>query len=648
MIRALVPDAKIFKPTGARSDASKSNHAPSALRAGSGPTPPPQPHGASGPYAPMPVPAQFGNGAGDAGGFNPIWGVDHPLEHAPPPTMRPAGTGSFVPQTRLDDPTAPKGGGGGTTSLGASTTSSSKNSDTNNVPRIPVGGGRGGGGRGRGRGGRGRGGPTQPGAAHMTWSASKYVVGPGRVQLANQFMDDQLRQELLQRRIVSAAALLPEEMRQANMSSDVVDGFHSFWPLEDVGLAEENPSPSLGVTSLLFKVLSTVDGRPYCLRRINGRTFFPTAEHIRLGPAMVEKWAPVAAHPGLCAPRHVLVTSDLDAVPSLAIVHAFHGGATTLATAHGPSNPASEPQLWSYLVQLATALHAAHERGLAVGISSLDATKVLLTVMGRVRIGSIGVAELLAAVPSAGAPLNPATAASLLGPATPHALAADLEALGALMLGLMSATGPSSSGATPSLDRVSRSGLYSPELVQRVGSLLNPRSSGGISTISALVTALAPNMCAEMGAMGGGLDHLTRDLEQELENGRLARLLIKLGMVAFRGPTDTGLVTEVGDFYLSGLVRDLLFNQVNEDGTPSLDWGHVLECLAKLDAGLPEKVTLIPRDERSLVVASFGDMRCAIEGCYQTLLALSLQGHQPGGGDGGGGAAAGRGGRRSY
>ena len=95
-------------------------------------------------------------------------------------------------------------------------------------------------------------------------------------------------------------------------------------------------------------------------------------------------------------------------------------------------------------------------------------------------------------------------------------------------------------------------------------------------------------------------------------------------------------------------MRDLLFNQVNEDGTPSLDWGHVLECLAKLDAGLPEKVTLIPRDERSLVVASFGDMRCAIEGCYQTLLALSLQGHQPGGGDGGGGAAAGRGGRRSY
>jgi hypothetical protein len=45
-----------------------------------------------------------------------------------------------------------------------------------------------------------------------------------------------------------------------------------------------------------------------------------------------------------------------------------------------------------------------------------------------------------------------------------------------------------------------------------------------------------------------------------------------------------------GDLYLLKLFRDFLLHQTQEDGTPSLDWGHVMESLNKLDAGLPEKV----------------------------------------------------------
>ena len=33
-----------------------------------------------------------------------------------------------------------------------------------------------------------------------------------------------------------------------------------------------------------------------------------------------------------------------------------------------------------------------------------------------------------------------------------------------------------------------------------------------------------------------------------------------------------------------------MLHQTKEDGTPNLDWGHVVESLNKLDAGLQEKV----------------------------------------------------------
>lgn len=49
-----------------------------------------------------------------------------------------------------------------------------------------------------------------------------------------------------------------------------------------------------------------------------------------------------------------------------------------------------------------------------------------------------------------------------------------------------------------------------------------------------------------------------------------------------------------GDRYLLKLFRDFVLHQVREDGTPVLDWGHVVECLNKLNAGVPEKVLLFP------------------------------------------------------
>lgn len=45
-----------------------------------------------------------------------------------------------------------------------------------------------------------------------------------------------------------------------------------------------------------------------------------------------------------------------------------------------------------------------------------------------------------------------------------------------------------------------------------------------------------------------------------------------------------------GDRYLLKLFHDFVLHQVTEDGAPMIDWGHVVEALNKLDAGVPEKV----------------------------------------------------------
>ena len=73
--------------------------------------------------------------------------------------------------------------------------------------------------------------------------------------------------------------------------------------------------------------------------------------------------------------------------------------------------------------------------------------------------------------------------------------------------------------------------------------------------------------------------------------------------------------------YLLKLFRDFVFHQCDEGGAPLLDWGVVAEALNKLDAGVPEKVLLMSRDEMSMLVVSYADLRRCVEGCYAELKA---------------------------
>ncbi|KAJ3320854.1 PAB-dependent poly(A)-specific ribonuclease subunit 3 [Boothiomyces sp. JEL0866] len=77
-------------------------------------------------------------------------------------------------------------------------------------------------------------------------------------------------------------------------------------------------------------------------------------------------------------------------------------------------------------------------------------------------------------------------------------------------------------------------------------------------------------------------DVLEDNLGRELENGRLVRLLCKLGHINERPEFEKDSTwAETGDRYLLKLFRDYVFHQVSENGEPIIDMAHVLSCLNK-------------------------------------------------------------------
>lgn len=76
---------------------------------------------------------------------------------------------------------------------------------------------------------------------------------------------------------------------------------------------------------------------------------------------------------------------------------------------------------------------------------------------------------------------------------------------------------------------------------------------------------------------------MEQELTKEYENGRLFRLLVKLAFINERPEFEMDPSwSETGDRYLLKLFRDFVFHQVYEDGTPVIDFGHVVECLNKV------------------------------------------------------------------
>jgi len=277
---------------------------------------------------------------------------------------------------------------------------------------------------------------------------------------------------------------------------------------------------------------------------------------------------------------------------SVAFPQSRFGGATNVVV--------PEATLWSFIIQIASAIRATHEAGLAVRI--VDPTKILLTGKNRLRIGSCGIVDVLMYDARQDVGLLQQEDLVMFGRLVFALCCGNLAAMNTLPKGLeMMTRAYSGDVKTLALYLVSKPGPHK-SIVQVMDMIGQSR------------------LLREMEEVRVGTDRLECELTSELENGRLVRLLCKFGFINERPEfAREPRWSETGDRYIIKLFRDYVFHQVDENGNPVVNLSHVLACLNKLDSGTDERIMLVSRDEQSCLVVSFKEVKSCIDSAFSEL-----------------------------
>jgi len=192
----------------------------------------------------------------------------------------------------------------------------------------------------------------------------------------------------------------------------------------------------------------------------------------------------------------------------------------------------------------------------------------------------------------------------------------DLLALGKLILALACRSTLALENVSEALEFIASQ--YSPDLKQALVGLLTHPELANYPTAEQLCVLLETRMLLELERSQEYSDALEAELSKELENGRLFRLLVKLDFLAER--PDHPDRREGGEQYALQLFREHMFQQLGEGGTPVVDFGHVVECLNKLDLGTEERVALVSRDSSTALMASYKELKMSSDAAFKQLL----------------------------
>ena len=391
-----------------------------------------------------------------------------------------------------------------------------------------------------------------------------------------------LQEYYRQRSIQVAQQLDPNDARLKELPPQ----FHSIWPLDADG-RDDRLAGAFGHPSTLYKAVSAADSRAYACRRFDTVRCAP-----KVAAAAQAAWTSVR-HAGIVALKEVIVSQA-----AAFFVHAFHPGARTLrARLLEARQGAPEARVWSFLCQVGGAISAAHASGLAV--RCVDAAHVLLCADGRFRVGGCGVLDVIEFE-------SRKTVADMQ--------ALDLVNLGRLALGLAVGAELSDAGALHRALELVRQAM-SAELCGVLEALVSrPVARKELSAM------LGEAALTELALWQNACDVIGDAMDRECENGRALRLLLKLGCVNERPETEMDEQwSESGERYVLKLFRDYVFHQVDDDGRPVVDFGHMAQALNKLDVGEEEHLLLSTRDGRHVLVASFDDVKRKLEAAFAEL-----------------------------
>ncbi|TPX34253.1 hypothetical protein SmJEL517_g03044 [Synchytrium microbalum] len=409
------------------------------------------------------------------------------------------------------------------------------------------------------------------------------------------FMSDHLREELHQRSEASQQVTDPARVDLSRMPSEL-HVYSNFLPLDD---HLERSVKVFGYPTWVYRATNRSDGNPYVLRRIEGFRLLN-----ELAMTAIDSWRRIR-HANIVMVREAFTTRAFGDF-SLVIVYDYHPLSITLAAKHfqqnsyHPSNSVPEKTLWSYIVQIASALKTIHAAGLAARV--IEPSKVILTGKNRIRLNCCGIFDMLTYDG---------------GKNMVHYQQDDLFHFGQLIVALACGSLASVNHLPKSMDHIARH--YTPDMKNIVSYLLSKPTMA--KSIDDVVLMIGPRILHEINSAHHYNDMLEGELGRELENGRLVRLMSKLSFINERPEFDLDpRWSETGDRYLLKLFRDYVFHQVDDNGRPLLDIGHVITCLNKLDVGIDEKVMLMSRDQQTILIVSYKELKQCLSGAMADLM----------------------------
>eukprot|EP01127_Copromyxa_protea_P014559 TRINITY_DN4087_c0_g1_i1.p1 TRINITY_DN4087_c0_g1~~TRINITY_DN4087_c0_g1_i1.p1 ORF type:complete len:626 (-),score=62.50 TRINITY_DN4087_c0_g1_i1:129-2006(-) len=417
------------------------------------------------------------------------------------------------------------------------------------------------------------------------------LVQPGRRSVQSFFMSDNLRHEIQHKNSLLLRGTSQDEPVVVNLPP-LLAQYHSFYPLEgprQIGAT----SKAFRVPTATYKCQSIHDGLPYALRKVD----IPMRANMDFAMQIAEMWKQIQ-HSGIIALRDVFRSGS-----SLFFAYDYHPASETLESRfiNQSSGYIQEDILWSIIVQLCSAIQCIHRHRQCCR-SILSASKILYTGKNRVRLNCVGLEDIV----------NPSNGKSLQIDQY-H----DLMSLGKLIVNLACKSNDAMSKFAQSMEHISST--YSEQFNELIILLCNKPNS--YPTIDDIIQRIQGRVMDQVDRLNCYNDSLEAELSKELENGRLFRLLAKLGFINERPEYDMSTSwSETGDRYLLKLFRDHVFHQVYEDGSPVLDFAHVVESLNKLDLGIPENVLLTSRNEQSMIIVGYNDLKRIVSEAFQELL----------------------------
>lgn len=514
---------------------------------------------------------------------------------------------------------------------------------------------------------------NQPGS-HQPVMSYHHVQIP--VPAATYFMSEDIRYEHLGRQRIMLTMANPDLYPTLPMS---IGGgcYTDLCPLEE-NVSGDKSSTFPYVTSV-FKALELKSGEIVTLRRVHN--FVAPKNAIRSVVPVIESWKKVV-HSGIVTLRHVFTSDDFGDT-SLIFVYDYHPGAGTLqlqyfannnpvpcssiaqpsvsSSFNGCSNDPStqvvavpnrpysqqptqkfipESLIWSYVIQLSSALRYIHSLNLAC--RSFDPSKIILLngllndpkfvtnqqlqnqlfQQPRLRLSCCGMFDVL---------LHESHLRDLQG-ASPQSLVQqyqqdDLSALGRVVLALAcnSLQVVKREHWPAAIEHVAKN--YSHDLKSLITHLIYSKSGGGsngqsqVKSINDIMPMIGGRFYSQLEMTHQKYDIMDKQLAKEFDSGRLFRLLSKICSIVERpGHRMDPQWAETGDRYLLKLFRDYLFHQPSPvDGSPFLDFGHIIACLNKLDISSPEKICLISRDEQNVLIVSYDELKRCFDSSFNDL-----------------------------